>query len=189
MSEATPHGAARRLRARRGATPHGRHRATAWGAMAVLALCAGPSLAGPDTTAAAEIHGVADAFARPGVALAWGIVRGKTEADTIVIVRVETTAPDLAFVAADGIDPFTRQRKAIHGPTRADPRADLRFPRAHFGDYPRTEFRFTANEKSPSGLTIYYLGVPDTTPEFATQEALGRYLDDRLERERRSSAK
>ena len=33
-------------------------------------------------------------------------------------------------------------------------------------------------------LTVYYLGVPDTTPEFPTQHALGRYLTDRLTRER-----
>ena len=153
--------------------------------LAALALHAVFAHAAPDAASAREVHGVADAFARPGVALAWGILRGKSEAETTVVVRVETTDPDFAFVAADGIDPFTQQRKAIQAPVRASTRVDLRFPRAHFADYPRTEFKFAPGEKAPSpALTVYYLGVPDTTPEFPTQEALGRYLDDRLARER-----
>jgi hypothetical protein len=153
--------------------------------LAALALHSAFAHAAPDAAGAREVHGVADAFARPGVALAWGILRGKSEVDTTVVVRVETTDPDFAFVVADGIDPFTQQRKAIQAPVRTSPRADLRFPRAHFADFPRTEFKFAADGKAASpALTIYYLGVPDTTPEFATQEALGRYLDDRLARER-----
>ncbi len=153
--------------------------------LAALSLHAAFANAAPDAAGAREIHGVADAFAQPGVALAWGILRGKSEADTTVVVRVETTDPDFAFVVADGIDPFTQRRKAIQAPVRASPRADLRFSRAHFADYPRTEFKFAADGKATSpALTVYYLGVPDTTPEFATQEALGRYLDDRLARER-----
>jgi hypothetical protein len=156
--------------------------------LTVLALHAAFAHAAPDAAGAREVHGIADAFARPGIALAWGILRGKSEADTTVVVRVETTDPDFAFVAADGIDPFTQQRKAIQASVRASTRVDLRFPRAHFADFPRTEFKFAGDEKAASpALTVYYLGVPDTTPEFATQEALGRYLDDRLARERAAS--
>lgn len=153
--------------------------------LAAVALQATFAEAAPDGAGAREVHGVADAFVRPGIALAWGILRGKSEVDTTVVVRVETTDPDFAFVAADGIDPFTQQRKAIQAAVPASTRADLRFPRTHFADFPRTEFKFAAHENAASpALTVYYLGVPDTTPEFPTQEALGRYLDDRLARER-----
>lgn len=152
-------------------------------AIAAVALCASIAHAAPDDTR--EAHGVADAYARPGVALAWGILRGKSEADTVVVVRVDADSPAYAFVSAEGIDPFTQQRKTIQPPTRAIGGVDLRFPRSHFADFPRTEFRFSAtgNATSPV-LTVYYLGVPDTTPEFPTQDALGRYLTDRLTRER-----
>ena len=34
-----------------------------------------------------ELHGMADAFAAPGIALAWGVVRGASEAATTVVVR------------------------------------------------------------------------------------------------------
>ena len=37
-----------------------------------------------------EVHGSADAFAAPGVALAWGVLRGATEADTRIVIRIAT---------------------------------------------------------------------------------------------------
>ena len=152
-------------------------------AIAAFVLFASIAHAAPD--GAREVHGVADAYARPGVALAWGILRGKSEVDTVVVVRVDADAPAYAFVAADGIDPFTQQRKAIQPPTRASGGVDLRFPRSHFADFPRTEFKFSATDNvSSPALTVYFLGVPDTTPEFPTQEALARYLGSRLARER-----
>ena len=152
--------------------------------VAGLALCAGLACAAHDC-GAQEVHGVADAFAQPGVVLAWGVLRGKSEADAIVVVRVETTAPAYAFVAADAVDPFTQQRKAVQAPIRASGGVDLRIPRATFADFPRTEFKFLADDKAAApALVVYDLGVPDTTPEFPTQEALSRYLTDRLARER-----
>jgi hypothetical protein len=153
-------------------------------AFAALAFHAAFAHAAPDATGAREVHGVADAFARPGVALAWGVLRGKSEADTIVVVRVLSSASEFAFVAADGIDPFTQQRKTLRAPTRASGGVDLEFPRAHFADFPRTELKFAADENATApSLIVYYLGVPDTTPEFPTRDALGRYLAERLARE------
>jgi hypothetical protein len=35
-------------------------------------------------------------------------------------------------------------------------------------------------------LTVFYLGVPDTTPEFADAAKLDAYLAERLERARNS---
>ena len=31
-----------------------------------------------------------------------------------------------------------------------------------------------------AALVVYYLGVPDTTPEFATADAMNAYLDKML---------
>jgi len=134
---------------------------------------------------AQEAHGVADAFARPGVALAWGVLRGRRDEDAVVIVRIETAAPEYAFVSAAAVDPFSNAHKAVQAPTRAQGGVELRMPRAQFADFPRTEFAFApdAGTTRPA-LTVYYLGVPDTTPEFATQDALAAYLADRIVRER-----
>jgi len=53
-------------------------------------------------------------------------------------------------------------------------------PRAGFADFPRREIHLYASEadwraRKPA-LTVYYLGVPDTTPEFTSEAALDAYL-------------
>ena len=63
---------------------------------------------------------------------------------------------------------------------------EVRIPRATFAEFPRREIRFYRTEadwqaKRPA-LTIFYLGVPDTTPEFLSEAALDAYLTDALTR-------
>ncbi len=60
--------------------------------------------------------------------------------------------------------------------------AELRVARTHFADFPRTELSFfdASAPAPPASLVVYYLGVPDTTPEFANEAALAAYLDDRI---------
>jgi hypothetical protein len=151
------------------------------GALVAVAAYAGVAFAGDG---AREVHGVADAFAQPGVSLAWGVLRGKSDADTLVVIRIETTAPGYAFVAVDGVDPFTQQRKPLEARARVAGGIDLAIPRTHFADYPRTELRFAPDQNGAPVLVVYYLGVPDTTPELPTQDALARSLADRLARAR-----
>ena len=130
------------------------------------------------------VHGSADLYAGPGVTLAWGILRGATEASTLVAVRI-VVAPD-AYVAASivGIDPFTQMEQTLLPPTATGARIDARIPRVQFADFPRTEFRlFGSAPKTASDapkLVVYYLGIPDTTPEFATDAALETYLANRM---------
>ena len=56
---------------------------------------------------------------------------------------------------------------------RTPARIDVRVPRAHFADFPRTELRlFASATPAPADapeLVVFYLGVPDTTPEFAVR--------------------
>ncbi|HET7875092.1 MAG TPA: hypothetical protein VFN71_06160, partial [Methylomirabilota bacterium] len=58
--------------------------------------------------------------------------------------------------------------------------ADIRSPRASFGSYPRREihlYRSAVDMRAHKpALTIYYLGVPDTTPEFKTKDGLESYF-------------
>jgi len=125
---------------------------------------------------AADLHGESDAFRGEGVAVAWGVLRGATEETTLVVLRVTADPRRHSHVEVAGIDPFTKQAR-----TRIERRAlgttiDLRLPRAGFADFPRTELRFSG----PQSVVVYYLGVPDTTPEFASVAALEAYLAARL---------
>jgi len=137
---------------------------------------------------AREVHGSADVFAAPGVALAWGVLRGATEGDTRIVIRIATDRNAFAAVAVIGTDPFTKGERPILPATPTAAGVDVRVPRAHFADFPRTELRLfgsanPAPDEAPK-LVVFYLGVPDTAPEFASATALETYLVARIARAR-----
>jgi hypothetical protein len=136
---------------------------------------------------------MADAYAGQGIALAWAILRGANEAATVVVVRI-VADPDLyPVVAATGSDPFSQRAEPLLRATPSAGGLDLRVARAHFADFPRTELRFYASaaaaQSDTSRLVVYYLGVPDTTPEFATEANLEAYLAARIARVRGAGGK
>ena len=130
------------------------------------------------------VHGSADLYAAPGVTLAWGILRGSTEASTLVAVRIVVVPDAFAAVSIVGIDPFTQREQVLLPPSATGARIDARIPRVQFADLPRTEFRlFESVPKAATDapkLLVYYLGIPDTTPEFASEAALESYLASRI---------
>jgi hypothetical protein len=140
-----------------------------------------------------EMHGGGDGFAAPGVALAWGVLRGATEAATDVVIRVETDPQRYPWLAAAGIDPFTKAEQPRLRPTASPGVLDVRIPRASFGDYPRTELRFfgsaAAAQNATPALTVFYHGVPDTTPEFTDTARLDAHLAARIAQARAARAK
>jgi len=163
---------------------------TARRCVALIGIAVATAVAPPSRAAepANETHGMADAFAAPGVALAWGILRGANEAATVVVLRIVADTVEYPAVAATGTDPFTRRGVAVLAATRNTGTIDVRVPRAHFADFPRTDVKFYASA-SPAAAdapkaVVYYLGVPDTTPEFAIEAALDASLADRLARAR-----
>ncbi len=133
-----------------------------------------------------EVHGMSDAIATPDVALAWGILRGASEATTTVVVRIVTDPAKYGWLGVVGIDPFSKQEQPLR-PVAANPgTTDVRSPRSRFADFPRTEFRLFDSEaaarSAAPALVVFYLGAPDTTPEFATEDKLQAYLTDRIAR-------
>jgi hypothetical protein len=140
-----------------------------------------------------EIHGMADAYAGEGVVLAWAILRGANEAATVVVVRIVAAPDRYPIVTATGSNPFSQRAEPLLRATPSAGRVDLRVARAHFADFPRTELRFyesvAAAQSDTPRLVVYYLGVPDTTPEFATEANLEAYLADRIARVRGAGSK
>jgi hypothetical protein len=140
-----------------------------------------------------ELHGMADAFAAPGIALAWGVVHGASEATTTVVVRIVTDPTKYGWIGVVGIDPFSKQEQPLRPATSSTGVIDIREPRARFADLPRTEIRLYGSEATvrsgTPALTVFYLGVPDTTPEFASEDKLEAYLADRVSRLRAAGSK
>ena len=138
-----------------------------------------------------EMHGSADVFAAPGVALAWGVLRGASEAATEVVIRIAADPAMFASLSVVGGDPFTKGERPILPITSTAAGIDVRVPRAHFADFPRTELRlFTSARPAPGdapALVVFYLGVPDTAPEFASATVLDSYLATRVAQARQGA--
>jgi hypothetical protein len=135
-----------------------------------------------------QLHGSLDAFAAPGVALAWAVLRGKDETTAEVVVRIEADPKTYRSLSVTGIDPFTKASSPLLARTPIDGSLTVRLPRSRFAELPRTEWRFHASAapgaSEPPTLMVYYQGVPDTTPEFDDEAQLRASLAQRLERAR-----
>ena len=130
-----------------------------------------------------RVHGENSIFTSPSVKLGWAVKRGASEAETLVVIRVIAEAGH-GFIRVDGVDPFTKDRKVFVAVRPIEREIDLSIPRANFADHPSTEIHFFASAEDVTAnrarLTVFYLGVPDTTPEFAERGQAEDYLDRML---------
>ena len=133
-----------------------------------------------------EVHGENSVFAGPGVVVAWRILKQPVEYESEVVIWVVVTDPAYSHLAAEAVDPLSRTRRRLGPDARvglAPPATvELRERRGAFAEYPRLEIHLYRTA-SPT-LTVYYLGVPDTTPEFLSEALLRAYLDDAVARAR-----
>ncbi len=141
------------------------------------------SLPAPLFGQAKEVHGENSSFVGNGVAMVWGVLRGPREEDAQVVLRIAPAGGGYVALSVDGVDPFSQRRQELLGMQPVANPLDLRTARATFADLPRREIHFyTAADQAarrPS-LTVYFMGLPDTSPEFASEAALRRYLDETL---------
>jgi hypothetical protein len=148
---------------------------TAYLALALL-LAAGNSCA----HAQEVVHGADSLFVAPTVKIAWAIQKGATEETTFVFMRIVNTAGRYRQVRLDGVDPFSKTRKVLAAVRPLAASIDLSVPRSGFAEFPSCEIHLYARDAAPTdeapSLTVYYLGVPDTTPEFASAQQAQAYL-------------
>jgi len=130
-----------------------------------------------------QVHGENSSFVGHGVAMVWGVLRGASEESTQVILRIVPAGGEYVAVSLDGVDPFTQRRQELLGMQPLGNQLDARTSRGTFAELPRREIHFfTANDQHAQrpSLTVYFMGLPDTTPEFTSEAALRKYLDDTL---------
>ena len=128
-----------------------------------------------------ELHGAADSFASDGVSIVWGVLRGAGEGLTEVRLRVRADSARYTYFEVAGINPFSKEEALLVAPRATAAPAIVAISRARFAQLPRTEVRFFSSERDTAAgkpaLLIFYLGVPDTTPEFDSEARLTQHLE------------
>ena len=126
------------------------------------------------------VHGADSLFVAPTVKIAWAVHKGAIEEATFVILRIVNSAVQYRRVQLDGVDPFSKTRKVLVSARPLAASIDLTVPRSGFAEFPSCEIHFYGRDAAPNdetpSLTVYYLGVPDTTPEFANAQEAQAYL-------------
>jgi hypothetical protein len=135
--------------------------------------------------AAEQVHGENSEFLGHGVAMAWGILKAPLEDQSLVVLRIVSLGPSIVAVSVDGVDPFTQRRQELLPVTTIGGGLDVKTLRGTFADLTRREIHlYTASDaqaRRPT-VTVYFMGLPDTTPEFLAEPALRTYLDRTLTR-------
>jgi len=132
-----------------------------------------------------QVHGENSSFRGHGVVMAWAVLKAADEDRSEVVVRLETD-PAFRFLRWDGVDPFTGARQVVTPVRSLGERVELRSLRGGFAEFTRREFHFFRSAEELQGnrpvLTIYFMGIPDTAPEFLAEAALQSYLDQTLDK-------
>jgi hypothetical protein len=128
-----------------------------------------------------EVHGAGDAFTAEGISVVWGVLRGATEELTEVRLRIVADPSRYDRFEVVNVNPFNGDELRAGAAGKTAAAEVVAIPRARFSKFPRTELRFFAAQPARANadpvLSVYYLGVPDTTPEFDDAKALTRRLE------------
>ena len=156
------------------------YRAVKWRALiaAILLVTVGNTYAQVN---AEVLHGADGVFVVPDAAIVWAVLKQPSGDKATVWLRIVNSTRKFSHVAIDGVDPFSKKRERIEAGTKLEAEARLASDRDTFSDLPSREvhlYRTAADMRANmSTLTVYYLGVPDTTPEFSTRAAMDEYFN------------
>jgi hypothetical protein len=161
-------------------------RASACAWLLILALL--PSGAG----AADAVEGKDAVFAERGLVILWAILRGEDEASTSAVIRILPLDARAAAYVAEAVDSRTQERRVLVAAKPLEAWEEMRISRGAITERTRTELHFAGRlEDSLAGrhaLTVFFVGMPPTTPEVTTEAALSAYFAGALNRARQRPA-
>ena len=130
-----------------------------------------------------SLHGAHEVFVSTDAAIVWAVLKAPsaTNSDKAAVwLRIVNITRKFSHVSIDGVDPFSKKRERVQSgiPLRTEARVES--DRDSFSDLPSREVHFYRSDADmraeKPALTVYYLGVPDQTPEFSTHSALDSYF-------------
>ena len=131
-----------------------------------------------------SLHGADGIFVSPDAAIVWAVLKApsSTNSDKAAVwLRIVNRTRKFSHLSIDGVDPFSKKRERIEPGMALLAEARVQSDRETFSDLPSREVHFYRSEADwragIPALTVYYLGVPDTTPEFSTRAGLDSYLN------------
>jgi len=132
-------------------------------------------------------HGADSVFKAEGITVIWGVLRGSEEINTMVYMKIITTEEAREHFKAYSVkasDAFSDSIEWLVKGKKLQAINIVEQKRELFKDLTERTILFYNNtdnenyETEKEILSIYYLSLPDTTPELKTLEKLEKYFTD-----------
>ena len=136
-----------------------------------------------------EYHGADSIFEKEGIIILWGIFKGSTEETSWVYIKIIQTGGGPAsfqLFGVEAVDPFSNQKEWVVKGEACKKENMVKSIRASFRE--KTARRVLFYEKAEDllkenpAMIVYYLGVPDTSPEFMTEREIENYFEKAFSR-------
>ncbi len=134
-----------------------------------------------------KYHGADSFFKANGISIFWAILKGSEESDSwvhIKIINQEDNLKQFHIFSLIATDPFSDSEEWIIKGEKLKKENIIKLNRESFKKMMGRTFFFYRSEKIEDyrneipDMTVYYLSVPDTAPEFLILEKLIAYFKD-----------
>ena len=129
------------------------------------------------------LHGADSTFRSDALGICWGIVKVPGTGALEVVIRIRVLKPAqnrFKSFAVEAFHPFTGAAEWIADRKPLEATNDIRTPREDFKRLGGRRILFYTGATGPGDqapdLIVEYLGIPDTSPEFARFDELEHYF-------------
>ena len=141
----------------------------------------------PPAQGQSEYHGADSVFEREGITILWAILKGPTEESSWVYIKIVNSGKSpFQIFSVEAVDPFTKEKEWVVKGKKFEKENLVRGVRTSFRDKTARRILFyratEAFEKENPDMAVYYLGVPDTSPEVLLEKEMEDYFEKATER-------
>ena len=134
-----------------------------------------------------EFHGADSVFEREGITILWAILKGPTEESSWVYIKIVNSGKSpFQIFSVEAVDPFSKEKEWVVKGKKLEKENLVRSDRTSFRDKTARRILFyrsaEAFEKENPDMAVYYLGVPDTSPEVLLEKEMEDYFEKAIER-------
>jgi hypothetical protein len=153
----------------------------------ILTLLVCSTLGVSQASCQTEYHGADSVFEKEGIVILWAILKGQDEANSWVHIRIINSGGNpFQFYSVEAVDPFSKEKDWVVKGKKLEKDNIVKSVRTSFRDKTSRKILFyqdmEAVGKETPAMTVFYLGVPDTSPEVLSEKEMDNYFEKALER-------
>ena len=141
----------------------------------------------PPAQGQTEFHGADSIFEKEGITILWAILKGPTEESSWVYIKIINSGKNpLQIFSLEAVDPFSKEKEWVVKGEKLEKGNLVRGVRTSFRDKTGRRIFFyrsiEAFEKENPDMAVFYLGIPDTSPEVLSEKEIDDYFKKALQR-------